>query len=154
MEHFGRWIKEEVRSITELEADTLQPHVTDLLQEGNKLNAACGDGTDDVLAMLFKASMFVSDWGKTLSHVCGHWRSVALATSVLWTDIHYTPHKSMDKLRTYLDRSKAAELGITSTGERDVEVVGADALRLRREQMGRCREVEILQFSTVVVRHA
>lgn len=49
-----------------------------------------------------------------VTHVCHHWREVALNTPRLWTRINL--HKNLDILQEYLARSKQAPLEVTGGG--------------------------------------
>ena len=42
-----------------------------------------------------------------LSHVCRHWRQVALDNPLLWTLIHFRTHAHFNRARTYLDLAHA-----------------------------------------------
>jgi hypothetical protein len=45
-----------------------------------------------------------------ISHVTSHWRHVAVNASCLWNKIYVSSRSSLDKLRTYLERSQTCPL--------------------------------------------
>lgn len=44
-------------------------------------------------------------WEVTVSHVCKHWREVALSTPLLWTDIGIYSIRCIDRVSSYFQRS-------------------------------------------------
>ncbi|KAJ3490445.1 hypothetical protein NLI96_g1440 [Meripilus lineatus] len=56
-----------------------------------------------------------------VSHVCQHWRNVALATSALWTTIHFRTNSHRDRANQYLARSKQnlIDISVDTTSEKD-----------------------------------
>lgn len=48
-----------------------------------------------------------------ISHVCRHWRDVAVGTPALWTSIDFEDGPPYEKSRTYLERSKNAPLELS-----------------------------------------
>lgn len=47
-----------------------------------------------------------------VSHVCAYWRNVALATPFLWTQIYVYSNPGLDRVATYLERSKMLPITI------------------------------------------
>ncbi|KAL5638671.1 hypothetical protein ACGC1H_003135 [Rhizoctonia solani] len=53
----------------------------------------------------------------TQSHVCYHWRRIAISSSNLWTQIYLDPHQFQDgqvppRIKTYLDRASGQPLDV------------------------------------------
>ncbi|KAF7299092.1 hypothetical protein MIND_00857500 [Mycena indigotica] len=48
-----------------------------------------------------------------VSHVCRHWRSIALNTHTLWTKLHFDGHVTIDAAETWIKRANGLPLDIT-----------------------------------------
>ena len=53
------------------------------------------------------------------SHVCSYWRSLALHNPLWWSEILVTPPVQLEKVRTYLERSKQCGLDLRIFGYRE-----------------------------------
>ncbi|TFK67126.1 hypothetical protein BDN72DRAFT_961243 [Pluteus cervinus] len=89
-----------------------------LKRERNTLSPICRLPYD-ILASIFQrvAEDGVLDlpWIKALTHVCSHWRTVALNFPMLWTEINF---KCSDLVLAKLDRSQSALLSVQYRVER------------------------------------
>ncbi|KAJ7644092.1 hypothetical protein FB45DRAFT_896886 [Roridomyces roridus] len=47
------------------------------------------------------------------SHVCRHWREIALGTHTLWTRVEFEGHPNMERARAWIDRANGLPLEIT-----------------------------------------
>lgn len=54
-------------------------------------------------------------WVPGVTHICHHWREVALEAPLLWTDVFITSGSCVDRLQTFLMRSKHAPLQLSIT---------------------------------------
>lgn len=77
---------------------------------------------DELLSLIFEAGSDPSDielgvdrFPITISHVCRHFRQVALGTPRIWTAV--CPLQKPDELAAYLKRSKAAKLYVTLSSD-------------------------------------
>lgn len=72
----------------------------------------------EILVIIFEEAQFISAFHRLVpfelvcSHVCSRWRSIALEAPSLWSTIVAAECKPIDKLVTYLERSKAYPLHI------------------------------------------
>src|ERR1700761_2885163 len=48
----------------------------------------------------------------TISHVCRHWRTVAIKTPMLWTSIDFSDGPPFEKSKTWIERSKDCDIDI------------------------------------------
>ncbi|KAF7968834.1 hypothetical protein HWV62_29244 [Athelia sp. TMB] len=95
---------------------------TDVLERYalNNSETATANTPDEVLAMIFEACMHLEHrpnehYGDLLSHVSRHWRTIALSTPGLWTQIRYIDYPvttPVERVTTYLQRSKLAPVDI------------------------------------------
>lgn len=136
----------------------------------HNLNAPTSDFPDEVLSMIFEAGATLDlredpadVFGCIVCHVSHRWRSVALATPRLWTQIrfikkphvfnHYAPRMLpndghipppafLDKGFTYLSRSGVAPVNIyTDLNERDI----VDELyQSIADHIGHCRSLALM----------
>ena len=65
----------------------------------------------------------------TISHVCSHWRTVALNYPRLWVNIHLTPHTTPGELSAYVKRSKDCPVNVNlHLGDSDIGSLEAELL--------------------------
>ncbi|KZP14876.1 hypothetical protein FIBSPDRAFT_1048529 [Athelia psychrophila] len=87
----------------------------------NNSEAATANTPDEILALIFEACMQLDHddrkehYGDLVSHISHRWRSVALATAGLWTQIRYCDYPVttlMERVTAYFHRSKLAPVDI------------------------------------------
>ncbi|KZT10022.1 uncharacterized protein LAESUDRAFT_722169 [Laetiporus sulphureus 93-53] len=67
-----------------------------------------------------------------VSHVCRDWRSLSLASPMLWSVLHLDVHSSVAMLREFLERSRDAPLFVKMQGPSSVWSSTEDIIRMAR----------------------
>ncbi|KZP08103.1 hypothetical protein FIBSPDRAFT_270169 [Athelia psychrophila] len=104
---------------------------------------------NELLAMIFEADMPIYreegpvlgallKSGKVFSHVSHRWRSIALDTPSLWTEIHYND-QPLRACTEYLSRSRKAPLDIYINAPCFDRELTSSLLDSLSENIGRCR---------------
>jgi hypothetical protein len=91
-----------------------------------------------------------------VSHVCAHWRAVALQSTCLWTDIQLTLHHGIKLWKIYLQRSFPAPLSLDlicgpSRGLHDVAMLSS-ALHLLIPHIHRWRRLTVFTDRDQVIK--
>lgn len=103
---------------------------------------------DDVLTQVFEAGRGFSQgnmtFGESVSHVSQQWRSVALATPHLWSDVVYYAPGNVERLAAILSRSSLVPLDIEIHRVQDEP---SEVLRLIGDHMVHCRRLRVVNTS-------
>ncbi|KZT64037.1 hypothetical protein DAEQUDRAFT_67943 [Daedalea quercina L-15889] len=112
----------QAREVLEEEVSRYTNHICDLRSRINSLAPVSVLHSEILCEIFLRAARGVNDYeGRhwrskygwiSISHVCRHWRSVALSCSVLWSELHL-PHASHEFLQELLVRSGTAPLTVT-----------------------------------------
>ena len=83
----------------------------------------------------------------SVTHVCHHWREVALRTPVLWTNISVQHSRSVERVEAFITRSRRAPLRVKVRVIQDIER-WRGTLKLLAREMSRVEELELLVYET------
>ncbi|KDQ13544.1 hypothetical protein BOTBODRAFT_45212 [Botryobasidium botryosum FD-172 SS1] len=142
------------------------------LSEPTSLPALIATLLDDVLALVFAVGhndqlqsymrgVPVRRFGDTpgcraltfataVSHVCRHWRVVAVSTAMLWRNIRIGRHTKLEHAMTWADRSKSAPLSFMF--EEGSGVHQYDFYRTLNSHFSRCSELHLQAYPFTIFR--
>ncbi|KAG6916464.1 hypothetical protein DXG01_006731 [Tephrocybe rancida] len=116
----------------------------------NQRVSFAADLPPEILALIFETACLRPPqplMEQTLSHVSSKWRSVAIATSSLWTNVEIQVARRTRAFDTYLDRSRPRNIDITINLSRIVHSKTIDAMWERLEYddaLERCRSLNLV----------
>ncbi|KZP12221.1 hypothetical protein FIBSPDRAFT_961532 [Athelia psychrophila] len=107
--------------------------------------------SDDILALFFEAGRGFrrrdTTFGESVSHVSQQWRTVALRTPHLWSDVvyHYA-EGSIERLAAILSRSRSVPVDIEM---HHVPDYAGEVIQLIGDHMVRCRRLRVVTGSKI-----